>query len=40
MDAKFPRVIYKKLIDEPVTIEDIAEFDPSTYKGFKHILSY
>lgn len=40
MDVRFPSVIYKKLIGEPVSLEDIKEFDSPTYNGLKHILSY
>lgn len=37
MDVRFPAVIYKKLLGEPTSIEDIKQFDPITYNGLKHI---
>lgn len=40
MDVRFPNVVYKKLIGDPVSLEDIKEFDLPTYNGFKHILNY
>lgn len=40
MDVRFPNVVYKKLIGDPVSLEDIKQFDLPTYNGFKHILNY
>ncbi|EAS04589.2 HECT domain ubiquitin transferase (macronuclear) [Tetrahymena thermophila SB210] len=40
MDVRLPNVVYKKLIGDPVSLEDIKQFDAATYNGFKHILEY
>lgn len=37
LDIKFPRVIFKKLLREPLTLEDVAEIDPEIYKSLKFI---
>ena len=39
LDIKFPRVIYKKMLDIKVTIEDLLEIDEDVYKSFKYILN-
>ena len=33
LEIKFPQVIYKKLLNEPITIEDLKEVEPETYKN-------
>lgn len=40
MEVRFPNVIYKKLIGQPVSLEDIKQFDTPTYNGLHHILAY
>jgi len=40
LDVKFPVVIYKKLLDEPLILKDVEEFDSDLYKSLKHILEY
>lgn len=40
IDAKFPPVIYKKLLDEPLSLEDLKSFDKETYQSLKHVLEY
>lgn len=34
----FPKVVYKKLLDEPVGLEDLREFDPALYTTLTNIL--
>lgn len=40
LDIQFPHLVYKKLLNEPTSIEDIKEIHPYIYKGFKEILAY
>jgi len=40
LDVKFPIVVYKKLLDEPLTLKDLKEMDPEVYKSLKHIQEY
>jgi hypothetical protein len=40
LDLHFPSVLYKKLLDEPVSLEDVEEIEPELYKGLKHIREY
>lgn len=37
MDLQLPRVVYKKLMDEPVNLEDIEEFDPQLFTTLRNI---
>jgi|JFJP01.1.fsa_nt_gi hypothetical protein len=34
----FPRVVYKKLLDEPVALEDLREFEPALHTTLTNIL--
>ena len=38
LDLPLPHVVYKKLLDELVNLEDIREFDPQMYTTFSNIL--
>ena len=38
LELPLPHVVYKKLLDEPVGLEDIREFDPQIYMTFSNIL--
>jgi ubiquitin-protein ligase E3 A len=38
LDLPLPTVVFKKLLDEKVGIEDIKEFDPAFYTTLKNIL--
>ena len=40
MDVKFPIVIYKKLLNESIGLDDLKELDPELYKNLKYILEY
>ncbi len=39
LDIKFPQLIYKKLLDIKITLEDLKEIDEDTYNSFKFILN-
>jgi ubiquitin-protein ligase E3 A len=39
LDIKFPMVIYKKLLNVPVTLEDMKEIDMELYNNFKFIIN-
>lgn len=38
LDLPLPHVVYKKLLDELVNLEDIREFEPQMYTTFSNIL--
>lgn len=38
LELQLPQVIYKKLLDEKVGLEDIREFDPQLYTTLNNIL--
>ncbi len=38
LELHLPKVIYKKLLDEPVGIEDLQEFDPLLYATLTNII--
>lgn len=38
MDVHFPMLVYKKLMNCTLSIDDLIEFDPSTGNGLKAIL--
>ena len=40
LDLHFPTVIYKKLLDKAVGIEDVKKIDPELYKGFIDLLEF
>jgi len=40
LDVKFPIVVYKKLLDEPLVLKDLREIEPELYKSLKHIQEY
>ena len=40
LDLPFPKVVFKKLANEPIIIEDLEEFEPEIYKGLRHIEQY
>jgi E3 ubiquitin-protein ligase HECTD2 len=52
LDLKFPLVVYRKLLDEPLELDvynnfiftkrfkDLEEIEPEMHKGLKHILHY
>lgn len=37
LDLPLPSVVFKKLLDETVSVEDIREFDPEFYTTLKNI---
>ena len=39
LDLKFPKVVYKKLLDVDIYLEDIEEFEPENYATLRNILS-
>jgi hypothetical protein len=39
LDIKFPLVIYKKLLNHKVDLEDLKEIDIELYNNFKFLLS-
>lgn len=40
LDIHFPMVFFKKLLNQPVTLDDLASFDPLLYKGLKQLLEF
>lgn len=40
LDLHFPTVVYKKLLGQSLTIEDIKEIEPEVYKSLKDLLSF
>jgi hypothetical protein len=40
LDVHFPPVMYKKLLAETPTLDDLAEFDPIMYRSLQQLLSY
>jgi len=37
LDLRFPKLVYKKLLGEPVKLEDIEEFEPQLYTTIRNI---
>lgn len=33
IEIKFPQIIYKKLLKEPLTLKDLEEIEPEIYKN-------
>jgi ubiquitin-protein ligase E3 A len=40
LDLHFPTVVYKKLLGQTPTFEDLEDFDPSLSKGLKQLLDF
>ncbi|KAF9297949.1 putative E3 ubiquitin-protein ligase [Mortierella antarctica] len=40
LDLPLPLAVYKKLLNTPVTLEDLATFRPDLAKGFDQLLNY
>lgn len=40
IDLPFPLALYKKLLNEPVTFQDLKDLDPITVKSFEELLAY
>ena len=40
LDIHFPKVMYKKLLNQPVVLDDIISIDPELYEGFNKLLTY
>ncbi len=40
LDLHFPRVVYKKLLDLPVSLADLGEIEPELMAGLKKLLEY
>ncbi|KAL0490480.1 E3 ubiquitin-protein ligase HECTD2 [Acrasis kona] len=40
LDVRFPRVVYKKILGENVTFEDLQDMDPTLAKGLIQLLEY
>lgn len=38
LDVHFPGVVYRKLMNWKICLEDLADFDPATFQGLKSIL--
>lgn len=38
LELNLPAVVYKKLLDEPVGLEDLREFDPEVYMTLTNVL--
>lgn len=39
LDIKFPSVVYKKLLDYELNLEDLKDLDEETYKNFHFLLN-
>lgn len=40
LDLPFPLLVYKKLCGKPVTLEDVNDLDPQTYRNLCSLLDY
>lgn len=40
LDVRFPMVVFKKLMHEPIGLEDLKEYDPELHKGFIQLLEF
>ena len=40
LDIHFPKVMYKKILNQPVAVDDIISIDPELYKGLNQLLTY
>lgn len=40
LNVSFPKVLYKKLLGQPVTFDDIQDIDPELHSGLKQLLEY
>ncbi|KAA0152091.1 hypothetical protein FNF29_04205 [Cafeteria roenbergensis] len=40
LDVQFPTVVYRRLLGQPVTLRDLAEFRPSVAKSLSALLDY
>jgi len=40
LDARFPRVVYKKLLRADLTLEDLGDVDEELQQGFEQMLAY
>jgi len=40
LNVSFPKVLYKKLLGQQITFEDLRDVDPELYSGLKQLLEY
>ena len=40
LDINFTGALYKKILNVPLTLNDVCEFDPSLGAGLKQLLEY
>jgi ubiquitin-protein ligase E3 A len=40
LDIRFPQVVYKKLLRQPIGLDDLKSLDPEMWRGFKQLLDY
>jgi ubiquitin-protein ligase E3 A len=40
LDIRFPNLIFKKLLDKPLSFEDFRDFDPALAKGFEQLMHF
>ncbi|XP_050536005.1 probable E3 ubiquitin-protein ligase HERC4 isoform X1 [Daktulosphaira vitifoliae] len=40
LDLPFPLVLYKKLLNEPITLQDLKDLQPTMVKSFEELLAY
>ncbi len=40
LDLPMPMIVYKKLCNKPLDLEDVRELEPQTYKNLKALLDY
>ena len=40
LDVRFPMVVFKKLMGEPIGLDDLIDYDPELHKGFTQLLEF
>jgi len=40
LDIRFPNLIFKKLLNKPLSFEDFRDFDPALAKGFEQLMHF
>jgi hypothetical protein len=40
LDLRFPLTVYKKLLNRPLGLEELAEVDPSVAQSMRRLLEY
>lgn len=40
LDLKFPKVLYKKILNQPVELQDLLDIDEAKVNGYVKLLSF